>query len=117
MDDVLKQMEIEEDDTVTVEGFTPYDPADDLISDEGIAYFMEGAFETGDPEFIAHALSTAARAKGMMKISQETGLSREELSVSFDGKSNQTLGSALAVMKALGISIGTKVTEKSHEMA
>src|SRR5690242_14084865 len=39
-----------------VEKLTIYDPAEDLLSDDGIATFMEEAFKTEDASYIAHAL-------------------------------------------------------------
>jgi probable addiction module antidote protein len=55
---------------------TTYDPAEDLASDEAIATFMTEAFETNDAAYIAHATGVVARAKGMTKIAEQTGLSR-----------------------------------------
>jgi probable addiction module antidote protein len=85
------------------EKLTAYDPAEDLVSDEGIAYFMAEAFKTEDPAFIAHAIGIVARAKGMTQIAAETGLSREQLYRSFSKNGNPSLKSTFAVMKALGI--------------
>lgn len=90
------------------EKLTPYDPAEDLVSDQGIADFMAGAFETNDPAFIAHALGIVARAKGMAQIARQTGLSREQLYRSFSAEGNPTLRTTLAVMKALGIELSAK---------
>ena len=56
---------------------TTYDPAEDLLSDEAIATFMEEAFKTEDASYIAHALGVLARAKGMTEIARETRPSRE----------------------------------------
>jgi probable addiction module antidote protein len=83
--------------------FTAYDPAEDLVSEEGMHYFMNEAFKTEDPAFIAHALGVVARAKGMTQIAKETGLSREQLYRSFSKNGNPSLQSTFAVMKALGI--------------
>ena len=47
---------------------TTYDPAEDLLSDEAIAVFLEQAFKTEDAGYIAHALGVVARAKGMTKM-------------------------------------------------
>ena len=87
-----------------------YDPAEDLLSDEAIATFMEEAFKTEDAGYIAHALGVVARAKGMTEIAKETGLSREQLYRSFSASGNPTLKTTIAVMKALGI----ELTAKSH---
>lgn len=92
------------------ETLTPYDPAEDLASNEAIALFMAQAFETNDAGYIAHALGVVARAKGMAQIAGQTGLSREQLYRSFSENGNPTLKTTLAVMKALGIELSAKVS-------
>ncbi|ELB7322678.1 putative addiction module antidote protein [Enterobacter hormaechei] len=87
---------------------TPYDPANALLDDEEIAVFMADALETGDSAYIAKALGVIARAKGMSTISQQMGLSREQLYRSFSDKGNPTLKTTLAVMKALGLGLTIK---------
>jgi probable addiction module antidote protein len=91
------------------EKWTIYDPAEQLDSDEGIAIFMDEAFKTEDPAYVAHALGVVARAKGMTQIARETGLSREQLYRSFSRDGNPSLKSTFAVMKALGIDWTTKI--------
>lgn len=91
------------------EKLTPYDPAEDLVSDEAIALFMAEAFETSDAGYIAHALGVVARAKGMAQIAGQTGLSREQLYRSFSANGNPTLKTTLAVMNALGIRLSAKI--------
>jgi probable addiction module antidote protein len=85
------------------EKFTTYDPADDLGSDEAIEIFMSEAFDTGDAGYIAYALGVVARARGMARIAQETGLSREQLYRSFSERGNPTLRTTLTIMRALGL--------------
>ncbi len=81
---------------------------DSLKSDEAIAHFIAGAFETGDPGFIAHALGIVARTKGMTQIANKTGLSREQLYRSFSPNGNPTLRTTLAVARALGIELSAR---------
>jgi len=88
---------------------TTFDAAEALTTDEAIAAFMADAFESEDAGFIAHALGIVARAKGMAQIASKTGLSREQLYRSFSKKGNPTLKTTIAVMKALGIELTTKV--------
>ena len=95
------------------EKLTPYDPAEDLASDEAIAIFMDEAFQTNDAGYVAHALGVVARAKGMAQIADQTGLSREPLYRSFSENGNPTLKTTLAVMKALGIELTAKVAATS----
>jgi probable addiction module antidote protein len=85
-----------------------YDPAEDLLSDSGIATYMSEALATNDVGYIAHALGVVARAKGMAQIAKETGLSREQLYRSFSAEGNPTLKTTLAVMHALGITLAAK---------
>ena len=87
------------------EKLTIYDPAEDLTSDQAIAWFMTEAFATEDAGYIAHALGVVARAKGMAQIASQTGLSREQLYRSFSANGNPTLKTTIAVMKALGVSL------------
>ncbi|MDO9414814.1 addiction module antidote protein [Pararhizobium sp.] len=94
------------------EKLSAYDPAEALINAEAINHFMADAFESGDAGYIAHALGIVARAKGMSKISGETGLAREALYRSFAPNGNPTLKSTLAVMKSLGLELTTKQIER-----
>jgi probable addiction module antidote protein len=95
----------------------PYDPAEDLASDEAIALFMAEAFKTSDPAYIAHALGVVARAKGMTQIAAQTGLSREQLYRSFSQNGNPTLRTTMAVMKSLGIELSVKATAAQNTTA
>ncbi|WP_137132906.1 addiction module antidote protein [Rhizobium sp. FY34] len=90
------------------EAFTEFDPADLLKSNEAIEAFLSDAFETDDAAFIANALGVVARAKGMTKISRETGLAREQLYRSLSDTGNPTLETTLAVLKALGFQLTSK---------
>jgi probable addiction module antidote protein len=80
-----------------------WDAAEHLDSEKSIALFMNEAFKTEDPSYIAHAIGVVARAKGMTQISKETGLSREQLYRSFSKDGNPSLKSTFAVLRALGI--------------
>lgn len=87
---------------------TTFDPAELLRDDDAIAIYMEGVFETGDANYIAHALGVIARARGMTQLARETGLAREQLYRSFSKDGNPTLKTALAVIKALGLELTAK---------
>src|SRR5690348_10021159 len=55
----------------------PFDAAAYLKTDEDIAAYMTEALATRDTAVIGRALGAIARARGMTRISRETGLSRE----------------------------------------
>ena len=82
---------------------TRFDSAEYLDSDEAIGAYLEEALETEDPAFIAHALGTVARARGMSQIAKETGLSRESLYKALSTEGNPEFSTVVRVMKALGL--------------
>ena len=58
---------------------TPFDPADFLDSKESQIELLADAVETGDSKYIANALGTIARARGMASVAKEAGLTRQAL--------------------------------------
>jgi probable addiction module antidote protein len=84
---------------------TPYDSADYLDSPEAVAEYLTAALETADAAFIAKAIGTAARARGMSEIARESGLSRENLYRSLNGETKTELETVIRVLDALGIQL------------
>ncbi len=82
---------------------SPYDSAEYLDSNEAIKAYMEEALETDDPVFIARALGTIARARGMSQIAKKAGLSRESLYKALSTEGNPEFGTIIRVMQALGL--------------
>ncbi len=93
------------------EKFTPYDTADHLKSREDIVAYLEACMEEGDddPALIAAALGDIARSHGMMKLARETGLTREGLYKALSADGNPSFGTALKVLKALGVKLVPRV--------
>jgi probable addiction module antidote protein len=58
-----------------------------------------------DPAFIAKALGTIARARGMTQVARDAGLSRESLYRALSGEGNPEFGTILKVVKALGLKL------------
>jgi probable addiction module antidote protein len=85
--------------------FKPFDVATLLEDDESIAYFLNDALSDEDVGYFSHALGIAARAKGMTKVANDTGLAREALYRSFSEEGNPSLKSTLAVLKSLGFAL------------
>ena len=79
-----------------------FDIAEHLNTPEEIRTFLQEVAATGDESDFIHALSTAARAKGMTEVAEEAGVTRASLykSLSRDGNPNFTTISK--VTKALG---------------
>lgn len=82
---------------------TRFDAADYLDSDEAVVAYLEEALATNDPAFVAHALGTVARARGMAGIAKKAGLSRESLYKALSGEGNPEFATILRVLRALGL--------------
>ena len=85
-----------------------FDAADYLKSPQAIADYLSEAFETGDESFIAEALGTVARAKGMTGIANETGLSREGLYRSLSSEGRPELATTMKVLDAFDMRLMVK---------
>jgi len=85
----------------------PWDSAEHLKTDEDIAAYLDAALEEAgdDPAFIAKALGTVARARGMTQLAKDTGMAREALYRALSPAGNPNFGTVLKVLKALGIQL------------
>ena len=90
----------------------PYDSAEYLEDDEAIVAYLEEAMkvamEDSDPSFLAVALGTVARARGMSQIAKEAGLTRESLYKALGSEGNPEFGTILKVLRALGLKLSIK---------
>jgi probable addiction module antidote protein len=91
--------------TLNLSDLQTFDVTDYLTDKESMQSFLNDAFETGNVEFIAHSLGVIAKAKGMSKVAQKTGLSRESLYRALSKNGNPTFKTILLVTQALGFSL------------
>lgn len=84
---------------------TRWDVLDHLKTDKDCRLYIEACFEEAgdDPVFIVKALGDVARAKGMMQIARETGLTREALYRSLSASGNPSFATVAKVARALGV--------------
>ncbi len=84
-----------------------WDSAEYLRTDEDMVLYLEACLEEAgdDAAFIAKALGTIARAKGMTQLANQTGLGRESLYKALSGEGNPSFATILKVMNALGIKL------------
>ena len=82
-----------------------WDSAEHLQTDEDMALYLEACIEEAgdDAAFIAKALGTIARAKGMSQLARDTGLGRESLYKALSGEGNPSFATILKVMHALAL--------------
>ncbi|MDD5301283.1 MAG: putative addiction module antidote protein [Gallionella sp.] len=75
--------------------------------EKDMVLYLEACLEEAgdDAAFIAKALGTIARAKGMTQLAKETGLGRESLYKALSGEGNPSFATILKVTTALGIKL------------
>ncbi len=87
---------------------TPFDPADFLDTKELQIELLADAIETGDSRYIANALGTIARARGMATVAREAGITRQALYRALSEKGDPRLTTLLGVAKSLGLKLSFK---------
>ena len=87
-----------------------WDSAAHLKSDDDMAQYLQACLDEAgdDAAFIAKALGTIARAKGMTQLAKETGLGRESLYKALSGEGNPSFATILKVVAALGIKLNAE---------
>ena len=97
----------------TLEKFSRWDSADYLKTEADMAQYFEMCMEEAgdDAAFIAKALGTIARARGMSQLAKDTGLGRESLYKALSGEGNPSFATILKVTHALGLKLhaGTQI--------
>jgi probable addiction module antidote protein len=85
----------------------PWDSAEHLKTDEDIAAYLDAVLEEAgdDTAFIAKAIGTVARARGMTQLANDTGLAREALYRALSPTGNPNFGTVLKVLRALGVQL------------
>lgn len=85
---------------------TRRDPVENLTSEEAIAAYLEAAMDEAgdDPAYIAAVLGDIAKARGIPKLAEDTGMTRGGLGQGAD----PSLDTALKVTRALGLPLRTE---------
>jgi probable addiction module antidote protein len=98
------------------EGFSRWDAADDLKSEEDMAMYFAICIEEdpGDGSLIRAALSAISRARGMTQLARDTGLSRDGLYTALSSEGNPSFTTILKVINALGLRLHADLTHRSN---
>jgi len=85
---------------------TKWDIFDELKSEEDIQAFVEASIieakDDTDPSLLAHALGVAAKARGMLAVSRDTGIDRAGLYRSFAKGGDPRISTFDKVARSLG---------------
>lgn len=88
-----------------------FDPAPHFDTPEAQARLLSDALQSGHSGYIADALGTIARARGMTQLANETGLSRQSLYATLSDKGNPSLDTLIKVTSALGLTLSATPVE------
>jgi probable addiction module antidote protein len=87
---------------------TKFDIAEYLDNDEMIKEYLNTVLEEGDSNDIVTALGHIAKAIGMSKIAEETGLSRPSLYKALSEGAKPQFETILKVLRAVGGNLNLK---------
>lgn len=90
---------------VKPEALSRWDSAQYLRNEADIAAYLDAALEEAgdDPAYMIHVLGTIARARGMMKLASDAGLTRGGLYKALAPNAKPSLQTVHKIAKALGI--------------
>jgi probable addiction module antidote protein len=89
-----------------------WDSAEHLKTEEDMALYLQTCLEEAgdDAAFIAAALGTIAKARGMSQLARDTGLGRESLYKALSGEGNPSFATILKVVNALGLKLSAQTS-------
>ena len=91
-----------------------FDAADYLDSEEAIAEYLTACMEDGNPDVLLSALANAAKAYGMTRIAETSGLSRESLYKALGETGNPEFGTVMRIVRALGLTLSARPVAIGH---
>lgn len=94
--------------------FNKFEPSNYIQNDNQANEYLQTMLEENGIEGFLRALGHIAKAKGMSKISQETGLGRESLYKSLSEDGNPKFDTVLKTLNALDIDIKFENHQITH---
>ena len=85
--------------------YTKFDAAEYLGSAEAVAAYLSAVMEENDPDLLIAALGDIARARGMARLAEDSGLNRESLYKALRPGAKPRFETIFRIMRALNISM------------
>ena len=83
--------------------YSKFDIVDYIDSDEAIAAYLSAVMEENDPDLLLAALGDIARARGMARLAEDSGLNRESLYKALRPGAKPRFDTVFRIMAALNI--------------
>ena len=93
---------------INIANLPVFDVSNYLRDDEEMALYLSAMLEDGTPAEIAGALGDIAKARGMAKLAEDTGLSRESLYKGLSGERVPSADTLLRVIRGLGLKLSVQ---------
>jgi probable addiction module antidote protein len=90
---------------IRIASLKTFDMAEHLDSGQAIAEYLTLVIEENNPAFLAAALGDVARARGMAKIAEDSGITREALYKALRPDAQPRFDTIQRVMAALGVKL------------
>jgi probable addiction module antidote protein len=94
----------------------PFDAAKYFTDEEAQIELLNDALREGHAGYIASAIGTVAKARGLTGVASATGLSRQSLHKALSENGNPTIDTLMKVLAELGIELEAK-RKREPEMA
>jgi probable addiction module antidote protein len=91
-----------------------FDAADYLDNDSVIAEYLNAALEDENPDVFLQAIADVAKARGMSKLAQDTGLGRESLYKALAPGAKPRYDTIIKLVRALGVELHTTPVHASQ---
>ena len=90
---------------------TRWDVVDYLDTEEDMALYLDACMEedSGDGALIRTALNNIARAKGMGRLAESAGMTRQGLYNALSSEGNPSFATMMKIIKALGVKLHVQV--------
>ena len=94
---------------------TKWDMADNIKTPEDVIIYLSTALEEGEPADVINVIGAIARSKGMTKLAQQVGVSREALYTSLSEKGNPSFITIFNLLRSMGIALqAQKISAPIH---
>ena len=86
-----------------------FDPSAYLTDEEVIAEYLNAALEDPNPDVFLAAVGNVAKARGMSRIAEDSGLGRESLYKALTPGAKPRYDTVLRVLQSLGVKLTVSV--------
>lgn len=85
-----------------------FEIADHLKTDQDMCEYFSAVLESGNTEAILAALGDIAKAKGISRVAQDSGLNRESMYKALRPGANPRFDTVVRIMKALNLKLNAQ---------